>query len=73
MLSAVKTGGAVRRMAPVMQGTFKTALPSGQDQGSISLDAGYVGILVGPGPWAGSGRASGMGLRHAPQDRGNSW
>ena len=48
MLSAVRTGGAARRMAPVMRGTLKTALASGPDQGSISLDAGHVGLLVGP-------------------------
>ena len=53
MLSAVKAGGAVRRMSPVMQGTFKTALASGPNQESISLDAGHPGILVGPGAMGG--------------------
>ena len=53
MLSVVKTGRAFRRMAPVRRGTFKTVLASGPDQESISLDAGHVSILVGPGAMAG--------------------
>lgn len=48
MLSAVRTGGVVRRMALGMRGTLKTALASGPDQESISLGAGHVGLLVRP-------------------------
>jgi len=69
--SVLNVSGKWDYAVPPCQTKATSALACGPDQESITLEAGHVGMLVGPGTWAASGRVFGIGSCRARANRGN--